>query len=67
MRTADFDDPKQVHYSDFERFFDTTGSAGRSTYFTLYAGQIGLAGAGWGGNIHHVGRVQAGCPAVGDG
>ena len=42
MRTADFDDLKQVHYSDFERFFDTTGSAGRSTYFTLYAGQIGL-------------------------
>lgn len=42
MRTADYDDLKQVHYSDFERFFDTTGSAGRTSYFTLYAGQIGL-------------------------
>ena len=42
MRTADYDDLKQVHYSDFERFFDTTGSAGRTAYFTLYAGQIGL-------------------------
>ena len=43
MRTAaDYDDLKQVHYSDFERFFDTTGSSGRTTYFTLYAGQIGL-------------------------
>lgn len=42
MRTADYDDLKQVHYSDFERFFDTTGSGGRTTYFTLYAGQIGL-------------------------
>lgn len=42
MRTADYDDLKQVRYSDFERFFDTTGSAGRTSYFTLYAGQIGL-------------------------
>jgi hypothetical protein len=42
MRTADFDDLKQVHYSDFERFFDTTGSGGRTAYFTLYAGQIGI-------------------------
>ena len=42
MRTADYDDLKQVHYSDFERFFDTTGAGGRTTYFTLYAGQIGL-------------------------
>ena len=42
MRTADYDDLKQVHYSDFERFFDTTGSAGRTSYFTLYAGQIGI-------------------------
>lgn len=42
MRTADYDDLKQVHYSDFERFFDTTGSAGRTAYFTLYAGQIGI-------------------------
>ena len=42
MRTADYDDLKQVHYSDFERFFDTTGSGGRTAYFTLYAGQIGL-------------------------
>lgn len=42
MRTADYDDLKQVHYSDFERFFDTTGSGGRATYFTLYAGQIGI-------------------------
>jgi hypothetical protein len=42
MRTADHDDLKQVRYSDFERFFDTTGSAGRATYFTLYAGQIGI-------------------------
>ena len=42
MRTADYDDLKQVRYSDFERFFDTTGSAGRTAYFTLYAGQIGI-------------------------
>ena len=42
MRTADYDDLKQVHYSDFERFFDTTGSGGRTAYFTLYAGQIGI-------------------------
>lgn len=42
MRTADYDALKQVHYSDFERFFDTTGSAGRTSYFTLYAGQIGI-------------------------
>ena len=42
MRTADYDDLKQVRYSDFERFFDTTGSAGRTSYFTLYAGQIGI-------------------------
>lgn len=42
MRAADYEDLKQVHYADFERFFDTTGSAGRTSYFTLYAGQIGL-------------------------
>lgn len=42
MRTADYDDLKQVRYSYFERFFDTTGSAGRTAYFTLYAGQIGI-------------------------
>lgn len=42
IRTADYDDLKQVRYSYFERFFDTTGSAGRTSYFTLYAGQIGL-------------------------
>ena len=42
MRDPDYDDLRQVHYSDFERFFDTTGAAGRPTYFTLYAGQIGI-------------------------
>lgn len=42
MRTADYDDLKQVRYSYFERFFDTTGSGGRTAYFTLYAGQIGI-------------------------
>ena len=42
MRDPDYDDLRQVHYSDFEGFFDTTGAAGRPTYFTLYAGQIGI-------------------------
>lgn len=42
MRTADFDDLKQVSYADFERLFDTTGSSGRASYFTLHAGQIGI-------------------------
>ena len=42
MRDPNYDDLRQVHYSDFEGFFDTTGAAGRPTYFTLYAGQIGI-------------------------
>ena len=42
MRDPDYEDLRQVHYRDFERYFDTTGSAGRPNYFTLYAGQIGV-------------------------
>mgnify|MGYP003440349363 FL=1 len=42
MRDPNYDDLRQVHYSDFEGLFDTTGAAGRPTYFTLYAGQIGI-------------------------
>jgi hypothetical protein len=42
IRDADYDDLRQVHYSDFERFFDVTGNGGGPEYFTLYAGQIGL-------------------------
>ena len=42
MRDPNYDDLRQVHYSDFEGFFDTTGAARRPTYFTLYAGQIGI-------------------------
>lgn len=42
MRDPDYYDLRQVRYSDFERFFDTTGASGRPTYFTLYAGQIGI-------------------------
>lgn len=42
IRDADYDDLKQVHYRDFEHFFDVTGNGGGPEYFTLYAGQIGL-------------------------
>lgn len=42
MRDASYEDLRQVSYRDFERFFDTTGAAGRPAYFTLYAGQIGI-------------------------
>lgn len=42
IRDADGEYLKQMHYTDFERLFDTTATTGRSTYFALYAGQIGL-------------------------
>jgi hypothetical protein len=42
MRDPDYEDLRQVHYREFERFFDTTGASGRPTYFTLYAGQVGI-------------------------
>jgi hypothetical protein len=42
MRDPQYDDLRQVHYSEFEHFFDTTGASGRPTYFTIYAGQIGI-------------------------
>lgn len=42
MRDPDYDDLRQVPYREFECFFDTTGASGRPTYFTLYAGQIGI-------------------------
>lgn len=42
MRDPDYEDLRQVHYREFERFFDTTGAAGRPAYFTLYAGQVGI-------------------------
>lgn len=42
IRDADSEYLKQMHYTDFERLFDTTATTGRATYFALYAGQIGL-------------------------
>ena len=42
MRDPNCDDLRQVHYSAFVWFFDTSGAAGRPTYVTLYAGQIGI-------------------------
>lgn len=42
LRDADSEDLRQMHYREFERLFDTTATTGRATYFTLYAGQIGL-------------------------
>lgn len=42
LRDADFDELKQLRYSDFERFIDATGSIGGPQCFTLYAGHLGL-------------------------
>ncbi len=42
MREANLDPILQRSYRDFERLYDVTGSSGRVSYFTLYAGRIGL-------------------------
>jgi len=42
IRDADYDELREVRYSDWERFFDTSGSTGGPDYFTIYAGKIGL-------------------------
>ncbi len=42
MREANDDPILQRSYRDFERLYDVTGASGRVSYFTLYAGRIGL-------------------------
>jgi hypothetical protein len=42
LRDADYDELRRVSYSDFERFFDTSGSSGGPDYFTIYGGKLGL-------------------------
>jgi hypothetical protein len=42
VRDADFDDLRHMAYMDFEKLFDTVSGGSSATYYTLYAGQIGL-------------------------
>jgi hypothetical protein len=42
MRDADFDDLRAMAYMEFEKLFDTVSGGSRATYYSLYAGQIGL-------------------------
>lgn len=42
MRTPDFDDMMRLDYFQFEELFDTSGTVGSPTYYTVYAGRIGI-------------------------
>ncbi len=42
IRDADYEDLRAMAYADFEKLFDTVSGGSRATYYSLYAGQIGL-------------------------
>jgi hypothetical protein len=42
MRDADFEDLRPMAYMEFEKLFDTVSGGSRATYYSLYAGQIGI-------------------------